>query len=152
MVVVVCFDCRWLRHILGAANPWLGPGRRVVRGTELGGMPRGGSVGVSHVGPARARVLGMGEERGWWQKPQQCLCPCVPVLFTVGHAGGRRRGRVSPLGCREVALAQSVSQGSCASPGIPLAVPAGVCDSWAPCGLIPSSCSSSAQGWLGQRD
>lgn len=77
---------------------------------------------------------------------------CVSVLFTVGHAGDRRKGKMSSLGGREVALAQSVSQGSCASLEFCLAVPGGVCDCQAPCGLIPSSCCSCAQGWLGQRD
>lgn len=64
---------------------------------------------------------------------------CVPVLFTVGHAGDRRKGRVSPLGCREVALAQSVCQGSCASLGSCLASPGGVRDCWHCVGSSPAA-------------
>lgn len=54
---------------------------------------------------------------------------------------------MSSLGWRELVLAQSVSQRSCAALGSCLAVPGGGCDCQALYGLIPSSCHSSAQGW-----
>lgn len=64
--------------------------------------------------------------------------PAVPVSLCCSLLAMLETG-VSPLGCREVALAQSVCQGSCASLGSCLASPGGVGDCWHCVGSSPAA-------------
>lgn len=73
--------------------------------------------------------------------PAAPASPCRPWCcwgqgLAAGRAGGRRKGRVSPLRCGEVALAPSASRGSCAglkwSIQQPLPCSSGCPVGWAP--------------------
>lgn len=75
-MVVVSFDCKWLRHVPDAANPWPQPSVQ-GEGHSAGGDAHQWLSGCEPCGTRLSLVLGMGKEWGWQWKPQQCLCPCA---------------------------------------------------------------------------